>query len=325
MTPSLRLAVVWLVCLAQPGWLSAANPPRFSPIERTTTGEALLRFDAEAGQPYRLETSTNLSHWDTLMTLRSAGSNQQTDSGAPYRPVRFYRAMEVADPNVVTGDHLQTSAGDVVIHPINHATCVLSWNGLMIYVDPVGGAAAFAGMGPADLVLVTHSHGDHFSSATIDAMRGPTAALAVPQAVYNSLSATLKSLSTVLTNGASTTVAGVEIQAIPAYNLTSNFHPKGAGNGYVLTLGGRRIYFSGDSEDIPEMRALRNIDVAFVCMNLPYTMDVGKAVSAVRAFRPGVVYPYHYRNQDSTFSDLAGFKRQIGTDLGIEVRLRPWY
>ena len=112
---------------------------------------------------------------------------------------------------------------------------------------------------------------------------------------------------------------------MPAYNLTSSYHPKGVGNGYVLTLGGRRVYLSGDSEDIPEMRSLQDIDVAFVCMNVPFTMPVDKASSAVRDFRPRVVYPYHYRNQAGSLADLSGFKRQVGNDLGSEVRLRNWY
>jgi L-ascorbate metabolism protein UlaG (beta-lactamase superfamily) len=140
--------------------------------------------------------------------------------------------------------------------------------------------------------------------------------------VFDRFSTALQDLTTVLTNGAATEIAGVAVTAVPAYNAN---HPKGAGNGYVLTLGGRRIYFSGDTEDIPEMRALENIDVAFVCMNLPFTMTVAKASSAVRAFRPRVVYPYHYRNSDGTFADLNAFRRQVGTDLGVEVRLRKWY
>jgi L-ascorbate metabolism protein UlaG (beta-lactamase superfamily) len=129
----------------------------------------------------------------------------------------------------------------------------------------------------------------------------------------------------VLPNGASTNLLDLTIEAMPAYNLTASLHAKGAGNGYVVALGGKRIYLSGDTEDIPEMRALRDIDVAFVSMNLPYTMSVPKAVSAVREFRPKVVYPYHYRNADRSLADLEGFKQQVGTDLGIEVRLRPWY
>ncbi len=116
---------------------------------------------------------------------------------------------------------------------------------------------------------------------------------------------------------------GIPIEATPAYNLDPNrqqFHPKGRGNGYLLTLGGKRIYLSGDTEDTPEMRALKNIDVAFLCMNLPYTMDVQHAAAAVREFRPKVVYPYHCRG-----SDLEKFKTLVGSDAGVEVRIRDWY
>jgi len=139
------------------------------------------------------------------------------------------------------------------------------------------------------------------------------------------MSTTLKSRTIILTNGTTTNVLGVGIEAVPAYNLTSANHVKGVGNGYVLTIGGRRLYLSGDSEDIPEMRALPGIDVAFVCMNVPFTMPVDKAASAARAFRPRVLYPYHYRNQDSSYANLNALKQQVGTDLGIEVRLRKWY
>ncbi len=131
----------------------------------------------------------------------------------------------------------------------------------------------------------------------------------------------LKALTAVLANGTTTNYLTMTIDALPAYNLTSSYHPKGRGNGYILTLGDKRICLTGDTEDIPEMRALTGIDVAFVCMNLPYTMTISQAVSAVREFRPGIAYPYHY----SVTSNATGFKARLGTDLGIEVRLRKWY
>jgi L-ascorbate metabolism protein UlaG (beta-lactamase superfamily) len=127
----------------------------------------------------------------------------------------------------------------------------------------------------------------------------------------------------VLKNGETATLGDIKAEAIPMYNTTPDqlrYHPKGRGNGYVLTLGGKRVYISGDSEDIPEMRALKDIDVAFLCMNLPYTMTVEQAASAVRAFKPKIVYPYHSRG-----SDLEKFKSLVGSDSGVEVRLRDWY
>ena len=126
-----------------------------------------------------------------------------------------------------------------------------------------------------------------------------------------------------LANGETKSVAGVSIEAVPMYNLTADrlkYHNKGRGNGYVVMVGGKRVYISGDTEDIPEMRALKNIDVAFICMNLPYTMTEEQAASAVREFKPKIVYPFHYRG-----SDVEKFKRLVGEDSGVEVRLRDWY
>ena len=130
----------------------------------------------------------------------------------------------------------------------------------------------------------------------------------------------------VISNGEKKTIAGVEIEAVPMYNLTRGpaagqlFHDKGRGNGYILTLGGKRVYISGDTEAIPEMKALKNIDVAFLCMNLPYTMPTGEAADAVKAFKPKIVYPYHYKGQNTE-----EFAAALKGTAGVEVRLRNWY
>ncbi len=310
-------------CCAVLAVANAQEAPRFTGIQALTNKEVLLKLSAPAGPNYRIETTTNLPGWNGLVTLPGASSIvQHTDTAAPYHRSRAYRAVQLSGTGALTGDHLVTTNGDLVIHPIDHATFVMGWQGRMIYNDPVGVASRFTGLAKADLILVSHSHGDHFSATTIDSVRASAAVIIAPQAVYSSLSAALKSITVVLTNGASANALGLSIAAVPAYNQN---HPRGSGNAYVLTVGGKRIYMSGDTEDIPEMRALANIDVAFVCMNIPYTMSVTKAVSAVREFRPGVVYPYHYRNQDNSFADLNAFKQQVGRDLGIEVRLRKWY
>jgi L-ascorbate metabolism protein UlaG (beta-lactamase superfamily) len=297
--------------------------PKFAPPQKATNAEILLQLVSVAGLRYQIETSTNLTDWQTMLTLLSTGQNQQSDSGAPFSSLRYYRAREVT--NGITGDHLPTGTGDVVFHPVNHASLVMTWNDLAIYNDPVGGSAPYQGLPRADLILVSHSHGDHFNSATIDAVKRTNTVIIAPQAVYNSLSASSRTQTVVLVNGASTTALGIQVEAIPAYNLTTANHSRGAGNGYVITLGNRRIYVSGDTEDIPEMRALQGIDVAFLCMNVPFTMSVTKAASAIRQFQPRIVYPYHYRNQDSTLADLNSLRRQVGTDLGIEIRTRKWY
>jgi len=140
--------------------------------------------------------------------------------------------------------------------------------------------------------------------------------------VYSSLSAVLKARTLVLTNGVSTNLLGLGLTAVPAYN--SN-HPKGSGNGYVLGPADCRVYFSGDTGDIPETRALTGIRVAFVCANTPFTMTLAQAVAVIRTFQPAVVYPYHYRNSDGSYTDLPSLRRQVGTDLDIDVRLRKWY
>ncbi len=224
---------------------------------------------------------------------------------------------------VPAADSIATEGGALKILPINHATLALQWKDRTIYVDPVGGAKAFQGLPKPDLILVTDIHGDHLSKETLAEVAGPNTKLVCPAAVAEQLTPELRKSATVLTNGQTGELLGVKIEAIPMYNLTAErlkFHTKGRGNGYVVTLGGKRIYLSGDTEDIPEMRALKDIDVAFVCMNLPYTMTVEQAAQAVRAFKPRVVYPYHYRG-----SDINKFKELVGTDAGIDVRLRDWY
>lgn len=212
-----------------------------------------------------------------------------------------------------------TSAGDVKITPLNHASTLIEAGGKTIYLDPAK-PMKFAGMAKADLILITDIHGDHMDPDSIkDVSKGDTEIFA-PPAVVATVTAGKP-----IANGETKTWGGWTIEAIPAYNLKRGpaegklFHDKGRGNGYVLTYGGKPFYFSGDTEGVPEMRALKNIDVAFVCMNLPYTMPPDEAAEAVKAFHPKVVIPYHYRG-----SDLSVFKKGLeGT--GIEVRLLEWY
>lgn len=223
----------------------------------------------------------------------------------------------------LAGDAIPTESGNLIIQPINHATFAMSWNGRTIYVDPVGGGAKFAGLPKPDLVLVTDIHGDHMHADTLAAVITDKTTIVAPSAVADTLPAPVRKQTTLLANGQSKSFAGIQVEAVPMYNLTPDrlkYHAKGRGNGYVLTLGGKRVYVSGDTEDIPEMRALKNIDVAFVCMNLPYTMTVEQAAGAVREFKPRICYPYHHRG-----SDVERFKQLVGADSGVEVRLRKWY
>jgi L-ascorbate metabolism protein UlaG (beta-lactamase superfamily) len=230
-----------------------------------------------------------------------------------------------AHAQIPVADYIKVKGGDLKIQPIAHATMVLTHNNKNIYVDPTGGADAFKGLAAPDLIVITDIHGDHFDIKTIDAINTNKATLVVPQAVADKLPATTdKRKIVILKNGDKTKQQGINIRALPMYNLPEEpnaMHTKGRGNGYVLTIGKKNIYISGDTEDIPEMRALKNIDVAFVCMNLPYTMDVNQASEGVLAFKPKVVYPYHYRGQDVNV-----FKTLVDKgNKNIEVRLLNWY
>jgi L-ascorbate metabolism protein UlaG (beta-lactamase superfamily) len=225
------------------------------------------------------------------------------------------------------GSQLETVAGVATIHPIEHATFVLEWKGRTVAVDPVGGGDSFSGLPTPGLVLITHQHGDHLSVDTVEALADEATQIVVPPSVAERLPEAWQDRVTVLRNGERTSWHDILIEAIPAYNLTPDrlkFHPRGRDNGYVLGLGETRIYISGDTEDIPEMRALEDIDAAFLCMNLPYTMDVSAAASAVNEFRPKVVFPYHFRGQ-SGMSDIDRFRELVGEGSDSEVRLLEWY
>lgn len=214
---------------------------------------------------------------------------------------------------------LETNGGVVKITPIYHASALLEANGKNIYIDPAK-PGNFSGRPKADLILLTDIHGDHMDPETIATLSKDGTQIIAPPAVLQTVRQAKP-----ISNGETKTWGGWTIEAIPMYNLTRGpargqlYHTKGRGNGYVLSYGGKRIYFSGDTENIPEMRALKNIDIAFVCMNLPYTMPPDEAAEAVKGFHPKVVYPYHYRG-----SDLGVFQKDLeGT--GIKVEIVDWY
>jgi L-ascorbate metabolism protein UlaG (beta-lactamase superfamily) len=217
-------------------------------------------------------------------------------------------------------DAVATAEGELAIHPVEHASLVLVLGDTVIYVDPVGSADLYAGLPAPTAILITHEHQDHFDADLIAAL-APDAPIVTNPAVFDMLPEELVGNATALANGDTGALAGIPVEAVPAYNITperQNFHPQGRDNGYILTFGDTRVLIAGDTEDTPELRGLSGIDVAFLPMNLPYTMTVEQAAEAVNAFRPAIVYPYHYGD-----SDLDAFEAAV--EDGIEVRRRNWY
>ncbi len=228
-----------------------------------------------------------------------------------------------------TAQNFEANPQELQIHPISHATMALEFGETMIFVDPTGGAKAFDSFGTPDIVLITDIHGDHFNPNTLSTLNLSNATVIAPKAVVEQYEENLDiGTKVTLNNGDAMTVSDINIEAVPMYNLREEalkFHTKGRGNGYVLTINGERIYISGDTEDIPEMRALKNIDKAFVCMNLPWTMTVDSAADAVLEFNPKEIIPYHYRGRNG-MSDTKKFKSLINTgNPGIKVTLLDWY
>jgi L-ascorbate metabolism protein UlaG (beta-lactamase superfamily) len=215
-------------------------------------------------------------------------------------------------------DVLKTSAGDLEITFVGHGTLMFTFAGKVIHVDPFSRLADYATLPKADLILVTHAHSDHLDPHALAAARTPKTVVVVAPACEGKVEGAI-----VMRNGEEKTLAGVAVTAVPAYNLAHKrpdgnpYHPKGEGNGYVLTFGDTRVYVAGDTENIPEMKALQGIAVAFLPMNLPYTMTPEMVADAARAFRPKVLYPYHYGDTDP--SKLVVLLKD---EKGIEVRVR---
>jgi L-ascorbate metabolism protein UlaG (beta-lactamase superfamily) len=209
-------------------------------------------------------------------------------------------------------DSIKTSGGDLKITFIGHGTLMLTYAGKVIHADPVSMYADYATLPKADLILVTHEHGDHLDIKAIQA-----ASTANTVIIVNPSSAKNLPNCIVLKNGEDRTVSGIKVEAVPAYNLEKPFHPKGNGNGYILTFGDKRVYIAGDTENVAEIKALKNIDVAFLPMNQPYTMTPEQVAEVAKAMQPKVLYPYHFGNTDTgKLVDL------LKDEKGIEVRIR---
>jgi L-ascorbate metabolism protein UlaG (beta-lactamase superfamily) len=209
-------------------------------------------------------------------------------------------------------DILKTSGGDLKITCVGHGTLMFSFGGKVIHVDPVSSYADYTQLPKADLLLITHEHGDHLDAKAIQAVSTDKTVVVVNPGGSKALPA-----ATVMKNGETQTFAGFKVEAVPAYNPGKAFHPKGNGNGYVITFGDKRVYVAGDTENIPEMKDLKQIEVAFLPMNLPYTMTPEQVAEAAKTIRPKILYPYHFGN-----SDTAALANLLKDETGIEVRIR---
>jgi L-ascorbate metabolism protein UlaG (beta-lactamase superfamily) len=215
-------------------------------------------------------------------------------------------------------DVIPTSAGDLRITFIGHGSLFLTFGGCVIHVDPYGKLTDYTGLPKADIVLITHEHSDHLDLQALAKVRTDRTVV-----VLNAAAGAQVPGGRVIKNGEKETIDGILVEAVPAYNIIHKrdsgepFHPKGIGNGYILTLGGKRVYIAGDTENTTEMKALRDIDVAFLPMNLPYTMTPEMVADAARTFKPRILYPYHFGDTDTT-----ALKGMLANQEGIEVRIR---
>jgi len=215
-------------------------------------------------------------------------------------------------------DVVKTSAGELKITFVGHGTLMFAFGDTILHVDPVSTEADYGKMPKADVILITHEHRDHLDPAAIAAVRKEKAAILLTEKCTPTVSGGV-----VMKNGEVRTASGLRIEAVPAYNIVHKrpsgepFHPRGDGNGYVITFGDKRVYVAGDTENVPEMKELKDVEVAFLPVNLPYTMTPEMAADAAKAFRPKVLYPYHFGKTDT--SELV---RLLAGEKSIEVRIR---
>ena len=228
----------------------------------------------------------------------------------------------------IAADTIPATGGNIELTPMTHAHVQIEYGGKVIHVDPTG-ESALATAKPADMILVTDVHGDHMDPEAIDMINKDSTIYVAPAA----LAGKFPGMTEIIANGETRTIDGVSVQAVGSYNLQRGpkpgmlFHDMGRGNGYVLTLGGQRLFFSGDTECVPEIEALTNIDVAFLTMNLPYTMPPSEAADCAKAFRPGIVYTYHYRGMGGPTPEenQQAFVAAMKGTAGIEVRTPNFY
>jgi L-ascorbate metabolism protein UlaG (beta-lactamase superfamily) len=232
--------------------------------------------------------------------------------------ILFVFSMTVTEAKDYETDNIPTSAGNLKITCIGHGTLIFSFAGKIIHVDPFGEVGDYSRLPKADFILITHEHFDHLDLKAIGKIRKSETVIVASESAAKQVKDAV-----VMHNGDAKTVGGLKIEAVPAYNLIHMrspgmpFHPKGIGNGYVITFGDKRVYVAGDTENIPEMKQLKNIDIAFLPMNLPYTMTPEMTADAAKAFKPKILYPYHYGE-----TDPAKLKALLKDSPDIEVRIR---
>ena len=253
----------------------------------------------------------------TRRTLIASGFAAGTVTVLPFKATAEAHSM---------ANTFDTASGTITVHPVHHASIVFETPAGVIYADPVGEMAQYEDMPAPDLILITHEHGDHYNAEMLQALMGEETALIVNPAVMAMLPEELASRAVSIGNGESADALGTTVNTIPAYNITegrTDYHPEGRDNGYVMTIDGFTIYISGDTEATEEMKALEGIDLAFISMNLPFTMTAEQAAEGVSAFMPAYVYPYHYRGRDGGTQDPEEFAAMVAE--GIEVKMGDWY
>lgn len=225
-------------------------------------------------------------------------------------------ALSLAAQGKFQKDVIKTTSGPITIHFIGHGTLEIDFGRVVIHVDPWSKLADYSALPKADIILITHGHPDHLDTEAIGLLTKKDTRIIVTAAVHDEIKK-----GTVMNNGDILQVKGIEVQAVPAYNTSEGkekFHPKGRDNGYVMMLGDKRIYIAGDTENIPEMADLKDIDIAFLPMNQPYTMLPEQVADAVTKFMPKILYPYHYGD-----TDVSKLKKLMASVKGVELRIRP--
>jgi L-ascorbate metabolism protein UlaG (beta-lactamase superfamily) len=230
----------------------------------------------------------------------------------------LFMAITACAQNQFKTDTITTPAGDLKITFIGHASLIFTFNGKVVHVDPFSLLTDYSKLPKADIILITHEHPDHLDLQAIAMVRTKNTSLILTKACTEKVAGGI-----IMKNGDVQTVQGLKIEVVPAYNIFHKrdtgepFHQRGVGNGYVLTFGDKRVYVAGDTENIPEMKALQRIDIAFLPMNLPYTMTPEMVADAAKAFKPKILYPYHYGN-----TDTAKIMAAVSDTKEIEVRIR---